>query len=237
MSKKPIKRLAFENLTIEFGDKKIVDNCSFEFPLNRKIRMLFNNDVNKYAVLHAFTQVEGITQGKYFFNEDDVTQFSFEEFMSYRLNMGIGFSTRGLLHNRSLQENLLLPLMYHKMMSMDEALEHLKKFYEYFDISSVKDRRPAEVGPNMQKATLLIRAFIHEPEIVFLDNPEMLLSKGLYANLLQLIDDQVEKGNLKHLFFSTEDEDLSDCIADGFIIVKKNKFEFVENKKQMRLAV
>ncbi|MCJ8277563.1 MAG: hypothetical protein HRT44_07440 [Bdellovibrionales bacterium] len=232
-----IESLKFENLNINFEGDNILENCTFEFPLNKRCRVVFNNDKEKFIFFHAMTQVEGIESGQYLMNGEDLCEFTFEEFLPYRLNIGYGFSTRGLIHNRTLQQNLELPLIFHKLKTPDEAREWVYHLAQYFEISPEDlNKRPADVSPSVQKSALILRAFVHCPELVILDAPEVLLSGKLHANLLQLIDDQMKNHGLKHLLFATSNEDLSDCLADKNIILRKRKLELVTAKKLKRVA-
>ncbi len=231
------KRIAFEKATIGFEDQEVVLNCNFDFPLEKNCRVVFQSDREKFFFFHAMSQVSGFQKGHYWMNDADVTDMSFEEFLPYRLRIGFSFSTRGLIHNRTLRQNLELPLRYHKLMPEPEIKEWMNICVDYFNLRDDLDRRPAEVSTSSQKAALVLRGFIHKPEVIFLDTPELMLSTKLQANLLQLIDDHRKYHNLRHLFFATHDEDLSDCLVDHNIILRKKNLHLVEAKKLKRIAL
>lgn len=232
-----IKRLKLEKVTLGFEGNEVLQSCDFEFPMNQNCRIVFNNDKEKFFFFHGLTQVSGFQKGKYLINGEDVTQFSFEEFLPLRKKIGFGFSTRGLIHNQTLRQNLELPLRFHNFLEGKELHKWLGECVEYFELDSDLNRRPAEVSPSSQKATLILRAFLLKPELIFLDTPELMLSTKLQANLLQLIDDHRRKHNLKHLFFATYDEDLSDCLVDQNIILDKKRLNLVDVKRLKRLAL
>jgi len=232
-----IKQMKFEKVCLGFEGNEVLQACDFDFPMNQNCRIVFSNDREKYYFFHGMTQIDGFKKGKFLINGEDVTNFSFEEFLKFRLKMGFGFSTRGLLHNMTLRQNLELPLKFHKFVKDTVFDEWMKDCTEYFDLEKDLDKRPSEVSPSAQKATLILRAFIHKPEMIFLDTPELMLSTKLQANLLQLIDDHRKYHNLKHLFFATYDEDLSDCLVDQNIILTKKRLINVEVNKLMRLAL
>lgn len=227
----------FENVTLALGNQEILRSCDFSFPMGQNVRIVFRDDREKFFFFHAMTQMEGFEKGRYLINDQDVTEMSFEEFLPFRLKIGVGFSRRGLIHNRTLRQNLELPLRYHSFATGKVFHEWMNYCVEYFDFHKELDKRPAEVSPSAQKSTLILRAFIHKPEMVFLDTPELMLSTKLQANLLQLIDDHRKNFNLKHLFFATSDEDLSDCLVDKNIILEKKKLKTVEVQSLARIAL
>ncbi len=232
-----IKSLAFKKVTLGFEDQSLLLNCSFDFPMQQNCRVVFSSDKEKFFFFHAMTQGEGFLKGQYLINGENVADMSFEEFVPYRLKIGSGFSTRGLIHNRTLRQNLELPLRFHNLLSGSEFKDWMQTSVGYFDLEKDLDKRPAEVSPSAQKATLVLRAFIHKPELVFLDTPELMLSTKLQANLLQLIDDHRKYHNLRHLIFATYDEDFSDCLVDQNIILRKKNLHLVEVKKNQRIAL
>lgn len=232
-----VKSLSFKKVTLGFEELEVLQACDFDFPLYQNCRIVFNDDREKFFFFHGMTQLQGFQRGQYLINGEDVTKMSFEEFLPFRLKIGVGFSTRGLIHNRTLRQNLDLPLHFHKIESGKNLTDWMNTCIEYFDLEKFMDKRPAEVSPNAQKATLILRAFIHRPELVFLDTPELMLSTRLHANLLQLIDDHQKHYNLKHLIFSTYNEDLSDCLADKNIVLSKKRLNLVEMKNLKRLVL
>ncbi len=237
MSEALIQSMQFKKVTMAYHDSEVLQNCDFVFPMNQNCRIVFNNDREKFFFFHCVSQVEGFNKGEFLLNDDDVSKFSFEEFLKYRLKIGFGFSTRGLIHNQTLRQNLELPLKFHKLFFGKELTDWMNTCVEYFDIFDELDKRPAEVSTNAQKCTLILRAFVTQPELIFLDTPELLLSTKLQANLLQLIDDHRKIYNLKHVFFSTFDEEFSDCLADQNIILSRKRLNKVEVNKNLRVAL
>ena len=167
-------------------------------------------------------------QGEFLINGENILDFSFEEYQKYRKNIGFGFSTRGLLHNKTLWENVMLPISYHKIFPEKEAQEWVTYLFEYFEATEYMHFRPSDVVASAQKVALLLRAFVHKPQWLILDMPEVFLSRRLYANFLQLLTTFKKEHNLKHLFFSTDDEDLSDCLAEATLKVEKEKISILK---------
>lgn len=223
-----IKKLKFKQVSVGFEGRQVLQNCDFDFPMNQVCRIVFANDREKYFFYHAVTQIAGFSSGEFLINDENVLDFTFEEFAKFRTKIGFGFSTRGLIHNLTLRQNLELPMRYHHFCNPGQVRSWVEHCAEYFTMNAELDKRPAETTATAQKATLILRAFVHKPELIFLDSPEMLLSTKLQANLLQLVDDHRSSYNLQHLFFSTYDEELSDCLADLNIILKKKKLNLVK---------
>lgn len=106
------------------------------------------------------------TSGSYLINGIPVEKMSFEEFLPFRLRIGYGFGMGGLISNRTLFENLILPLNYHKICSQQEATNLVLTLMDRFELMKYKDLRIAYVSPSHRKITVLIRALIMKPGFI-----------------------------------------------------------------------
>lgn len=228
MSKASIDRIEFKNVNIHHRQRKILSNCSFEFPMNANCRLIFSDDAQKFFFFHSLANVKGFVSGQFLVNQNNILEFSFDEFLKYRKNIGFGFSTRGILHNKTLFDNVMLPVAYHSFLTPKERKEWVEFLFEYFEAADDMDKKPSDVIPSTQKVTLLIRAMVHRPDWLILDSPEVFLSRRLYANFLQSLTLFRKEYGLKHLFFSTYDEDLSDCLAEVTLKVEKEKINILK---------
>ena len=146
------------------------------------------------------------TSGSYLINGVPVENMSFEEFLPFRLRMGYGFDMGGLLSNRTLFENLVLPLNYHKICSPQEAEKRVLALMERFQLINFKDLRIAYVSASLRKMTVLIRSIIMEPEILFLDDPNIRISKETQQMYAELLRELINKGTLHTIFMASFDE-------------------------------
>ncbi|MBX9769200.1 MAG: ATP-binding cassette domain-containing protein [Bdellovibrionales bacterium] len=109
--------------------------------------------------------------GDLLINGQSVHQMTFEEFLPFRANIGYGFANFGLLMNRTLRENLMLPLLYHREWTLQDCDTVVNTMVEEFQIHRYVDSRPSDVPVSLQKLTLVLRAFVRSPEVLILDDP------------------------------------------------------------------
>ena len=146
------------------------------------------------------------TLGSYLINGVPVENMSFEEFLPFRLRMGYAFDMGGLLSNRTLFENLVLPLNYHKTCSPQDAEKRVLALMDRFQLINFKDLRVAYVSANLRKMTVLIRSIILDPEILFLDDPNIRVSKEAQQMYVELLRELINKGTLHTIFMTSFDE-------------------------------
>jgi len=202
-----IRRLRLENISFGYDSRHLVfENLNFSIPEEPLVWLHGPAGQGKSSLLKILAGLVIPQGGHYFINDIDVLDLSFREFLPYRLRIGYAFETGGLLSNRSLYDNLMLPLMFHKLCSHDEADARVMRWLKRFDLVKVKDQRPFAVAGSQRKATVLLRAFIHQPEIALLDDALTGLKQQGVEAFQELLQVSMEDFGLKHILFCSEDE-------------------------------
>lgn len=162
--------------------------------------------LGKSSLLKILAGLVSPQSGHYWINDVDVLDLSFKEFLPYRLCIGYSFDTGGLLSNRTLYENLILPLLFHKRCAVHEAHARVMHWLERFDLARVKDLRPFAVTGGQRKSTVLLRSLIHHPQIVLLDDATSGLKQDGLDAFYDILEESMERFGLKHILFCGESE-------------------------------
>ncbi|HZG71781.1 MAG TPA: ABC transporter ATP-binding protein, partial [Chondromyces sp.] len=83
----------------------------------------------------------------------------------------------------TVKENILLPLSITKV-SKKEADRKFQEVAEELGIYDIKDKYPNEISGGQKQRTSAARAFIHEPSIIFADEPTGALDSKSASDLL-----------------------------------------------------
>jgi len=145
------------------------------------------------------------TRGSVVVNGDRVSDMTFDEFLPYRLNMGLSFDFGGLLHNRNIFGNLSLQLEYHNFGTHDAIQTQVEKYLTIFNLHSVMNERPSSIVGSLRKAACVARAFVHEPQLLLLDDPTTGLRSEVRTRLARLIGEAKDKGQT--VILTGDDED------------------------------
>ena len=257
-----IKSLHFENLTFHYeGQEPLLKNVDFEFPIGKReapCNVATGRALDKRGTASRQTQVIAIrgaqgagnstvmqilaglqtpTLGSYLINGVPVENMSFEEFLPFRLRMGYGFDTGGLLSNRTLFENLVLPLNYHKICSPQEAERRALTLMERFQLIDFKDLRIAYVSPSLRKMTVLIRSIIMNPEILFLDDPGIRISKEAQQMYAELLRELINNGTLHTIFIASFEESFFSYFDHTTIYLEERQLFNSERSRQKIIAI
>ncbi len=205
-----IETMAFKDLGFAYENgETIFEGITFEIPKSRAVWVRSPGGRGKSTLLRLLAGLMSPTQGAYFLNGQNVTEMSFEDFLPYRLNFGYGFDMGGLLNNKTLAENLVLQLTYHSLASPEEIHSRLESVVQHFAISKFTDMRPYSAPGSIRKLACVLRAFMHWPEVVFLDDPATGLKEDNLNDFLHFVDEGFGTRGLKQVFFTGENAALA----------------------------
>lgn len=216
-----IKKLRFENLSFQFeSEDPIFENVDFEFPMNQNIWVKAEHGSGRSTLLQILAALQMPTKGSYHINDENVGEMSFEEFLPYRLAIGYGFDMGGLIHNRTLVENLALPLHYHKRGTLTEIKDHVTNLMKEFGLWKHRDQRPSFVPGGTRKLLCLLRAVVMQPQMLLLDDPTVGLPQEIALQYFDLLERLRKQGSLKHVFISSFDEKFMSLVEHNELFIE-----------------
>ncbi|HMN69669.1 MAG TPA: ATP-binding cassette domain-containing protein [Bdellovibrionales bacterium] len=225
MRRKQIHSMVLENMSFGFERAGLLfENISIELPKSRAIWVRSPGGRGKSTLLRLLAGLMSPTDGRYLINGEDVGQMSFEDFLPYRLSMGYGFDMGGLINNMTIFENLALPLRYHKFIDESEIAERIEQVVEIFGMGQSRGSRPFAVSGSQRKLTCVIRAFIHWPQVVFLDDAMTGLKEDNLNDLIYFVEEAFATRGLKHVFFTSESPVLADRLKAEELLISGDWF-------------
>lgn len=226
------KRLRFENASFSYeaGAQPIFDDITCELPLGKNVFVTGPSGSGQSTFLKLLAVLIQPQSGRYFINDFDTTEMSFEEFLPIRLKIGYSFDLGGLIANRTLRENLILPLLYHKICTEEEAIERARKLAEHFSFTRQEHTRPAMVSGGLRKLICILRAFIHNPEMVILDDPFTGIGADVARKIVRMIQERREADELKHVFLVSRDESWARELNCETLLISRSVIRFQEER-------
>lgn len=170
------------------------------------------------------------SSGSLLINNQSVQDMDYEEIQKIRLSSGYSFDFGGLISNRTLFENLLLPLQYHAVGTHEEQKDRVWKIMDTFKIpKALANIRPSDVQGSVRKAVCVARAFIFDPELVLLDDPTTGLGKESMFALKDHLMHLKEK-NKCHIFIAGDDYDFMAGLAEKVIEINDSKLSLINKE-------
>lgn len=202
-----IDNMKFETLTFSHeGQSPLIHNADFDFPMNEVVWVKGTEGQGKSTLLQVLAGLLTPQSGFFYINDKNVLDMSFEEFLPYRLAIGYTFDYGGLISNRTVYDNLMLPLAYHKIVSTNEAKARVEDIIKKFDIEKFAHERPAHIPGRVRKLACLLRALVMHPQVLLMDDPSVGLGQDTLYTFVDYIHSLRKEGHLKHIFMSSYDE-------------------------------
>lgn len=231
-----IESLKFEGVSFTHdGQEPVIQNVEFDFPMNEIIWLKAEEGAGKSSLLQVLGGLQVPQAGRYLINGENVMEMSFEEFLPYRLQIGYSFDYGGLINNRTLYDNLMLPLLYHKMISQKEAKERVDEIIRDFDLSKFAHERPAHVPGRVRKLACLMRSVVMRPQILLLDDPSVGLGQDSVYTFVDYLHKLRKAGSLQHVFISSYDEKFMNLLNYQIIHLDEGQlyFQAVDPEKRV----
>ncbi len=156
----------------------------------------------KSTLLYLLSGLDRPTEGKVFFDGQEISNLSEEELFELR-NQKIGFlfQFHYLLPEFTALENVMLPLLIRNGNSK-KARERAKELLAEMEILEKMENKPEELSGGEKQRVSLARALIGEPTCLFLDEPTGNLDAEQGEKLLARLKEWNEKRKTTMLIVS-----------------------------------
>ncbi len=149
----------------------------------------------KSTLLYALSGMDRATAGKVMYKEKDLVTAKEKELAVLRhTDFGFIFQQMHLVSNLTLLENITVPGFLDKSKPAAEVKERAQKLLEQMGISHVKTHLPSQVSGGEQQRCAIARAVIHEPKVLFADEPTGALNRKNTKEVLNLLSELNQAG-------------------------------------------
>ncbi|NJE76963.1 ATP-binding cassette domain-containing protein [Thermococcus sp. ES12] len=210
-----MKAIEVENLVKKYGDFEAVKGISFDVKQGEIFAFLGPNGAGKTTTVHVLTTLLKPTSGRAIVAGHDVVR----EPMEVRRKIGIVFQDPSVDRELTAYENMLIHGRIYGVENLKEKIERLLKFVELWEF---KDRPVKFFSGGMQRRLEIARSLLHEPEILFLDEPTIGLDPQTRAHIWDYIRAMKEEHNMT-IFLTTHYMDEAEQLADRIAIMDHGK--------------
>jgi bacitracin transport system ATP-binding protein len=184
----------------------------------------------KTTLLNVLSSIDKISSGTIKIEGTEISGMKEKQLAEFRKNhLGFIFQEYNLLDTLTVKENILLPLSITKT-TKKEAELRFQALATELGIIELKDKYPNEISGGQKQRTSAARAFIHEPSIIFADEPTGALDSKSASDLLNKLSELNQKRKATIVMVTHDAVAASYCtrvifIKDGQIYTQLNKGE------------
>ncbi|MGP1909399.1 ABC transporter ATP-binding protein [Metabacillus sp. JX24] len=182
----------------------------------------------KTTLLNVLSSIDKVSGGTIRIEDKEMTGMKEKQLAEFRKHhLGFIFQEYNLLDTLTVKENILLPLSISNV-PKKEADQRFETLANELGIAELKDKYPNEISGGQKQRTSAARAFIHEPSIIFADEPTGALDSKSAADLLNKLTDLNAKRKATIVMVTHDPAAASYCsrvifIKDGQIYTQLNR--------------
>lgn len=168
------------------------------------------------------------TSGSIYLSDWDIGKLPASKVPNLRKKIGVVFQDLKLLNDRTILENVLLPL---EMVNMghEEAVKKVEDILEQVGILEHRDKFPIQLsGGELQRAAIA-RALVFEPEVILADEPTGNLDMTTSWEIVKLLQEINKNGTT--IIMATHNNDIVSSLLKRVIGLEKGKL-VKDNKKK-----
>ena len=181
------KVIVFENVSIAFEDKPVLDGISFCLPKGETKAIFGVAGSGKSTILKLALGLLKPDSGHIYVLGEDVTQMSEDALFEIRRKVGIVFQESALFDSLTVRENVAFRLLEEGDISDDEVEKRVREALSFVELENTVDKFPAELSGGMRRRVAIARAIITQPEVLLYDSPTGGLDPVTSTTIVQLI--------------------------------------------------
>lgn len=159
----------------------------------------------KSTLLNLIGCLDKPSKGEVWIGENQVHKLTDSELNQVRLKtIGFIFQSFNLISVLSVRENVELPLVIRKDISVQERRERVAKFIDAVGLSDQINKKPAELSGGQRQRVAVARALVTHPKLVLADEPTANLDSKTGIEIIDLMQKINEKYKTTFIF-STHD--------------------------------
>lgn len=200
--------LNVENITMQFGGLKAVDNVSFRVPKNALFGLIGPNGAGKTTAFNVLTGVYQPTAGIVYFNGQQIS--GQRPYQISQLGMTRTFQNIRLFRQLTTLENVMIANDQHSRYGMREPLLQTSSFFrsetenkeyslhllEVFGLASKATEVSSSLPYGEQRKLEIARALATKPQLILLDEPAAGMNHAETKTLMDTLQQVREDFNI-----------------------------------------
>jgi len=227
--------IEFENVSLAYGDRLILDNINFKINEGQIFGMLGPNGVGKSTIFHIITGLKDPSFGKVLINGIDCTNIPIYE-RATKFKLGYVPQYGGFIQDLTLYENLNLVGEIH-INEKDIRKSKIEKIISQFEFDALLKIKAKHLSGGQKKKLVIAMALINDPNILLLDEPFAALDILTIKMLQEIIVNLQSLENITVVVCDHQARDLLSCVdraivlSNGKIIASGSPSEIINDTK------
>ncbi|MGM9844088.1 MAG: ABC transporter ATP-binding protein [Muribaculaceae bacterium] len=170
-----------------------LENVNLDVEKGEFVSVMGPSGCGKSTLLNIVGLLDSPTSGTVTIADCDTTKLSDNALAQFRNNtLGFVFQSFHLINSLSVQDNVILPLLY-RSMSDSERREAAKKVLERVGLAHRAGHYPSQLSGGQCQRVAIARAIVGNPEIILADEPTGNLDSKMGSEIMDILHELNEK--------------------------------------------
>ena len=214
-----IPAIEFRNVLLAFDDRVILDHLSFKVMKGETKIILGGSGGGKSTIIKLVLGLLKPDEGQVLVDGEDVTDYSEDQMMRVRKNIGMVFQEGALFDSLSVYDNVAYRL--HEQGVPEEDVEpEVRRMLRFVNLEDAIDKMPIELSGGMRRRVGIARALVGDPKIVLFDEPTAGLDPPTARTICELAMKLRDLEDVSSIFVTHEMNNL-DYLTSEYAVVNE----------------
>ena len=178
--------IRFDNVSKRYaGGYEALKRVSLELPQGEMVFLTGHSGAGKSTLLKLIMLMEKTTQGQLLYEGKNLSRLPRREIPFHRRRIGVVFQNHSLLFDRSVFDNVALPLAVSGV-HPKEIGRRVRAALDKVGLLSKETLNPIVLSGGEQQRVGIARAVVHKPELLLADEPTGNLDQQLSREIMNL---------------------------------------------------
>ena len=185
--------IKFNKVSVKRENNRGIYDISFNIKEGRFIYLMGPTGAGKSTIIKAIQRSISIDSGEIFVDGADILELKKKSLAQYRRNIGMIFQDFKLLNDRTIFENIALPL---QIIGCEYSIivQKVKEILLKIGLDSKSTMYPLELSGGEQQKICVARALVKKPKIILADEPTGNLDPSASDDIIDLLENESESG-------------------------------------------
>ena len=185
--------IKFENVTATYTENVGIFNLSFHVPKGGLVFLMGPTGAGKSTVLKTIYKDIPISDGTLFINGEDVGNIRHRHVPRFRRKIGMVFQDYRLIPDRTVFENIALPLQIEGV-SKKDIKDKVHDICEKVGLKKSINNYPNQLSGGENQRVSIARALVKKPLVILADEPTGNLDPNVSDEILDLLEIATDSG-------------------------------------------